>query len=383
MTKCDLNGIISYIQTVFNHPDSIPLHEPRFLGNEKTYIADCIDSTFVSSVGKYVDQFETMVANYTGANYAVAMVNGTAALHIGCVLAGVSPNTEVLTQPITFVATCNAIDYCQAFPTFIDIDATSLGMSSEKLEYFLRHSTKKTQKGLINTHTNRPISACIPMHTFGHPVKIDEIVAICNHYDLPVIEDSSEALGSLYRSQHVGTYGICGIFSFNGNKTITTGGGGVLVTNDKTLAERAKHLSTTAKSPHKWAYNYDEVGYNYRLPNINAALGCAQMEQLERFLTAKRRLAKNYIDRLPPLGVKVLTEPDHSRSNYWLNSLLFDQVAIRDSFLDLCHSHSIMARPCWTPMNTLPMYTECYSENLSTSDQISKALVNIPSSVIS
>lgn len=382
MQKCDFEKIIDIIKTLYNTEEFIPLHEPRFNGNEKKYLLDCIDSTFVSSVGKYVDQFENMVADYTGANYAIATVNGTAALHIALLLSGVSENTEVITQPLTFVATCNAISYCNAHPTFVDINKETMGLCPEKLDHFLKHSTKKTSKGLINIHTKRLISACLPMHTFGHPTKIDEIITICNQFEIPVIEDAAESLGSTYKNQHTGTFGLFGTFSFNGNKTITTGGGGMIVTNDETLAKKAKHLTTTAKVPHQWDYIHDEIGYNYRLPNLNAALGCAQMEQLDLFIKAKRQLATSYQDNLTHKSVSFFTEPKNCISNYWLNCLLFKNKKDRDIFLTMSNNNNIMTRPCWTLMNTLSMYKHSYCADLSCSEHIENYLANIPSSVL-
>ena len=381
MQKCELENIIKVIRTQYNTDQFIPLHEPRFNGNEKKYVLDCIDSTFVSSVGKYVDQFEQMVADYTGAKYAIATVNGTAALHISLLLAGVSENTEVITQPLTFVATCNAISYCNALPTFVDINKETLGLCPEKLADFLKHSTEKTSKGLINIHTKRIISACLPMHTFGHPAKIDQIISLCNKYEIPVIEDAAESLGSTYKSQHTGTFGLFGTFSFNGNKTITTGGGGMVVTNDEHLAKQAKHITTTAKVSHKWEYNHDQIGYNYRLPNINAALGCAQMERLDEFIKSKRDLAQIYKE---PRGVgcPFFEEPQECKSNYWFNCLLFKNKDLRNEFLELSNDNKVMTRPCWTLMNKLSIFIDSYSSDLTNSEYISNCLVNIPSSVI-
>ncbi len=382
MQKCEFENIIQIIKNQFKTEEFIPLHEPRFNGNEKKYVLDCIDSTFVSSVGKYVDRFEKMVADYTGAKYAIATVNGTAALHIALLLSGVSENTEVITQPLTFIATCNAISYCNALPTFVDINKETLGLCPEKLEHFLKHSTEKTSKGLINIHTKRIISACMPMHTFGHPAKIDDIVSICNQFNISVVEDSAESLGSSYKNQHTGTFGLFGTFSFNGNKTITTGGGGMIVTNDETLAKKAKHLTTTAKVSHQWDYIHDKVGYNYRLPNLNAALGCAQMEQLDHFIKAKRQLAHMYQTNISDNLIVFFKEPKNCVSNYWLNCLLFKEKNNRDIFLKMSNDQNIMTRPCWTLMNQLTMFQDCYNDDLSCSISISDRLVNIPSSVL-
>ncbi|RAP34033.1 LegC family aminotransferase [Candidatus Marinamargulisbacteria bacterium SCGC AG-410-N11] len=382
MQKCEFENIIKIIKDQYKTEEFIPLHEPRFNGNEKKYVLDCIDSTFVSSVGKYVDQFEKMVADYTGAKYAIATVNGTAAIHISLLLSGVSDNTEVITQPLTFVATSNAVSYCNAFPTFVDINKETLGLCPEKLEYFLKHSTKKTTKGLINIHTKRIISACLPMHTFGHPTKIDQIISLCDKFDIPVIEDAAESLGSTYKNQHTGTFGLFGTFSFNGNKTITSGGGGMIVTNDKELAKKAKHITTTAKTPHKWDYVHDEIGYNYRLPNLNAALGCAQMETLDGFIKSKRMLAQTYKNKLISNSFLFFDEPESCKSNYWLNTLTFKNKSNRDTFLNMSNNLNVMTRPCWCLMNTLSMYKKAYCDDLSNSTIASDTLVNIPSSVI-
>jgi len=382
MQKCEFENIIKIIKNQFKTEEFIPLHEPRFNGNEKKYVLDCIDSTFVSSVGKYVDQFEKMVADYTGAKYAIATVNGTAALHIALLLSGVSENTEVITQPLTFVATCNAISYCNAFPTFIDINKETLGLCPEKLEHFLKHSTKKTSKGVINIHTKRIISACLPMHTFGHPAKIDQIVSLCTKYDIPVIEDAAESLGSTYKNQHTGTFGLFGTFSFNGNKTITTGGGGMIITNNEILAKKAKHITTTAKVPHRWEYVHDEIGYNYRLPNINAALGCAQMETLDGFIKSKRMLAETYKNSLKNENFLFFEEPNDCKSNYWLNCLLFNNSSSRDIFLKMSNNQNVMTRPCWTLMNQLDIFQDSYGGDLICSQNLSRCLVNIPSSVL-
>ncbi|MEK9657136.1 MAG: LegC family aminotransferase [bacterium] len=374
--------IIDFIRDQFPNKDFIPLHEPSFNGNEKKYLADCIDSTFVSSVGKYVDQFEHMIASYTGVKFAIATVNGTAALHIALLLAGVEENTEVITQPLTFVATCNAIKYCGADPVFIDISQHTLGMCPEKLEIFLKSSTKKTAQGLLNIHTNKIIKACVPMHTFGHPVEIDKIVDVCDQFDIPVVEDSAESLGSLYKNKHTGTFGKLGVFSFNGNKIVTTGGGGMIVTDDEYLAKRAKHLTTTAKVPHQWDYVHDEIGYNYRMPNINAALGCAQMEHLDQLINIKRELAKTYQALFDDLDIKCVQEPDNTRSNYWLQTVLFNDQESRDIFLEMTNKQGVMTRPCWELMCQLEMFSDCYKSELMNSKDFALKLVNIPSSVV-
>jgi perosamine synthetase len=318
-TSSTIQQFINFVRNLYETHDFIPLHEPKFKGNEKKYLNECIDSTFVSSVGKFVDLFEKKISEYTGAKYAVATVNGTAALHIALLIAGVKPGDEVITQPLTFVATSNAISYCNAKPIFIDVDRDTMGLSPEKLEYFLENHAKwdSSTSQLLNTSTSRPIKACVPMHTFGHPCRIHEIKEICKKFNITLIEDAAESIGSLYspceiyrenendfnkttisrgKGQHTGTFGKLGIYSFNGNKIITCGGGGIIVTNDEDLAKEAKHITTTAKLPHKWEYSHDIIGYNYRMPNLNAALACAQLEQLPGFIENKRKLADKYKD---------------------------------------------------------------------------------------
>ncbi|MEK9727746.1 MAG: LegC family aminotransferase [Candidatus Margulisiibacteriota bacterium] len=373
--------VIDFIKEQFPNKDFIPLHEPSFSGNEKKYVLDCIDSTFVSSVGKYVDQFEDMVAHYTGAKHAIATVNGTAALHIALLLAGVKENSEVITQPLTFVATCNAIQYCGAKPVFVDVSKRTLGLCPEQLLEFLKNKTRQSANGLINTKSGRVISACVPMHTFGHPAQIDEIVSICSQFNLPIVEDAAESLGSLYKGQHTGTFGLLGTLSFNGNKTITTGGGGMILTNNDELAKQAKHITTTAKVPHKWAYIHDELGYNYRLPNINAALGCAQMEQLNQIIDAKRQLAEKYKLFFKNMGISFIEQPEGAISNYWLNTIQFKNKEERDTFLTMSNDQNVMTRPCWELMNHLEYLKPESISHLENAELFSNTLVNIASSV--
>jgi len=378
--------IIEFIRGLYNEPkEFIPLHAPAFNGNEKEYLLECIDSTFVSSVGKFVDQFEEDIAKYTGANYAVACVNGTSALHIALKLVGVVQNTEVLTQPLTFIATANAIKYCNADPVFIDVDLDTLGLSPEKLENWLKNNTKFniSTKSAINKITGRKITACVPMHTFGHPCKIDEIVEICNKYNIPVVEDAAESLGSTYKGKHTGTFGKVGVLSFNGNKIITTGGGGMLLFNDTELAKKAKHLTTQAKVTHLWEFIHDDIGYNYRMPNINAALGVAQLQNLPAYLQSKRNIAveyKNYFSS-QATAIKFITEPLKSESNCWLNTLSLQNRSERDSFLKITNENGIMTRPVWNLMNKLTMFKDCLHGDLSNSLSLEESLVNIPSSV--
>ncbi len=375
-------NIVQFIRQHFNKPEGfIPLHEPQFIGNEKLYVADAIDSTYVSSVGKYVDRFEEMIRDYTGARYAIATTNGSSALHMSLILAGVKRDELVITQPLTFIATCNAISYIGAEPLFIDVDIHTLGLSPAKLKEFLDEEAIIINDECIHKGTGRRIAACIPMHTFGHPVEIDTIADICNGYGIALIEDAAESLGSTYKKQQTGTFGLLGTYSFNGNKTITCGGGGMIVTNDERLGKLAKHLTTQAKVPHSWEFVHDHIGYNYRLPNLNAALACAQMELLDRFISDKRNLASNYKQFFKATAIKFVDEPIHAVSNFWLNSILFQDKDERDSFLKFANDQHVMTRPAWTLMNKLPMFSHCLTGDLSTSSYLEDRLVNIPSSV--
>jgi len=376
--------IVDFIRSLYKQPVGlIPLHTPVFKGNEKKYIEECIDSTFVSSVGKFVDRFEEEMARYTGAKKAVACVNGTNALHLGLKLVGVEQDHEVITQPLTFIATTNAISYCGAKPVFLDVDIKTLGLSPIALLKFLETQTcfNSSTHQLINSSTLRPISACVPMHTFGHPCRIDEIVDICNKFNLPVVEDAAESLGSFFKGQHTGTFGNIGILSFNGNKILTTGGGGMMLFQDTLLAKHAKHLTTQAKISHPWEFVHDEIGYNYRMPNINAALGLAQLEQLEDFLVSKRKLSKDYLDFFNQTEITFIEEPKGAKSNYWLNCILMRNKAERDNFLKYTNDHGIMTRPAWELMNKLVMFKNCQTDELTNAIEFAARLVNIPSSV--
>lgn len=373
--------IVTFIQDTFTTKNFIPLHEPRFIGNEKKYLNECIDSTFVSSVGAYVDRFEKEFALHVGSKYAIATVNGTAALHVSLVLMDVRENDEVITQPLTFIATCNAITYCGAKPIFVDVDKETLGLSPEALQKFLDENTEIKENLCINKTTGKIIKACVPMHSFGHPCKIDEIKAICDTWHIALIEDAAESLGSYYKGQHTGTFGKVGAFSFNGNKIITSGGGGVIVTDDEVLAKRAKHITTTAKVPHKWEFVHDEIGFNYRLPNLNAALLVAQLEQVNYFLENKRALAKIYEDFFESLDVQFIKEPKDSKANYWLNAIMLDTKEQRDLFLEYTNSHGVMTRPIWTLMNKLEMFKTFQCGDLSNAIYLEERIVNIPSSV--
>ena len=383
--------IIQFIRSLYNEPIGfIPLHSPTFKGNEKRYLEECINSTFVSSVGRFVDQFEIEFAKYTGAKKAVACVNGTSALHLALKLIGVEAGHEVITQALTFIATANAITYCCAKPIFIDVDLDTMGLSPDKLEHWLKRNitfkkNDRTDSDVkpINKSTGKIISACIPMHTFGHPCRIDEIVEICTHFHIPVVEDAAESLGSFYKNKHTGTYGNIGVLSFNGNKIITTGGGGMLLFQNEELAIYAKHLTTQAKVPHSWEFSHDETGFNYRMPNINAAIGLAQMEQIVNFLTSKRNIATQYQQFFKKHNIRCISEPCYASSNYWLNCILFDDKANRDAFLKYSYENNVMTRPAWNLMNKQAMFSACQSDSLQNSEFISERLVNLPSSVIS
>ena len=372
---------IKFIQGAYNTTEFLPLHEPVFFGNEKKYLNECIDSTFVSSVGKFVDRFEQMVAEYTGAKYAVATVNGTAALHIALKLVGTDENAEVITQPLTFIATCNAISYCNAKPVFVDVDKDTMGLSPESLKTFLETETVQKNGICHNKTTGKQITAVVPMHTFGHPCKIDEIAAICNEYNIALVEDAAESLGSYYKGQHTGTFGKIAAFSFNGNKTITTGGGGMIITDDEALAKHAKHLTTTAKVPHPYEYIHDEIGYNYRLPNLNAALGCAQMETLDTILQNKRELSEQYRAFFAKEHIDFVRESQDAKVNYWLNAIVLKDKDERDLFLKETNENGVMTRPIWALMNKLDMFKECQSTDLSNALWLEERVINIPSGV--
>lgn len=384
MNELDLNAVLKTIKSVLpGGKASVPLHEPLFAGNEWLYIKECLDIGWVSSAGKYVDRFEEQLAEYTGAKCAVAVVNGTAALHVCLKLAGVQPGDEVLVPALTFVATANAVAYCGAVPHFVDSEEKTLGLSPRKLEDYLGEVADAGHNGCYNRQTGRRIRAVVPMHTFGHPVDLDPLVEVCRRFKLELIEDAAEALGSFYKRRHAGNWGLLSALSFNGNKVITTGGGGAVLTNNEVLGKMAKHLTTTAKAPHRWAFSHDQTGYNYRLPNINAALGCAQMEQLPFFLEKKRVLAERYRKVFEGVkGITFFTEPDFARSNYWLNVLLLDEELAdwRDTMLEITNNNGIITRPAWTLMQKLPMYKDCPRMDLSAAESIERRLINIPSS---
>lgn len=373
--------LISFIREQYRSKDFIPLHAPLFVGNECDYVVETVKSTFVSSVGAFVDRFERDAEQYTGAERAVATVNGTAALHMALVLAGVGRGDLVLTQSLTFVATCNAIAYCGAEPVFIDVDRHTLGMSPAALRDWLSENAQVGDDGVCRTRNDaRPVRACLPMHTFGHPADIDGLVAVCAEWQIALVEDAAESLGSLYKGRHTGTIGLIGTLSFNGNKIVTTGGGGMLLTN-ASLGAKAKYLTTTAKRPHAYEFYHDEIGYNYRLPNLNAALGCAQLEKLEAFVLAKRRIAEGYADLLKGSALQFVTEPEGCRSNYWLNAVICEDRAARDDLLKATNDAQVMTRPIWNLMNKLPMYAGCRRGELGNSEWLEQRVVNIPSSV--
>ena len=419
----ELNNLISFIRSTFQEPkDFIPLHDPRFIGNEVKYMQECIESNFVSSVGEFVGRFEKMCAEYTGAQYAVAAMNGTSALHIALQLSGVQRDDEVITQALTFIATANAISYTGAHPVFLDVDKETMGLSPSAVEAWLAENVEmrevpiansqqisalssqltanssqlsaSSQQSVVdsrqltadsypyNKHTHRRISACVPMHTFGHPVKIDKLLEVLNHYNIPLIEDAAESIGSYYKGKHTGTFGKFGILSFNGNKIITTGGGGMILTDDEVLAKLAKHITTQAKVPHPWEYRHDMIGYNYRLTNIAAALGCAQMEKLDYLLQLKRDLAEKYKEFFEGTEFKFFTEPENCKSNYWLNAIITKDRAQRDEILEYTNSHGVMTRPIWELMNRLPMFANCQTDSLENSKWLADRVVNLPSSAI-
>lgn len=374
--------IIKFIRSIYGAEGNIPLHEPRFLGNEKKYLNDCIDSTFVSSIGKYVDTFEEKLAKYTGSKFAIATANGTSALHVALLIANVKENDEVITQPLTFVATCNAISYCRANPVFVDVDRDTMGLSPTSLQLFLEANTTIKNNQCINNLTGRVIKACLPMHTFGSPCRVDEIRDICFDYHLYLIEDCAESLGSFYKGKHTGTFGEIGIMSFNGNKIITAGGGGCIFTDDEELAKKAKYLTTTAKVLHKWEYTHDMTGYNYRMPNLNAALLVAQLENLDIFLLNKCKVAEAYKDFFNNSGYHFFQAISDGSSNNWLNTIILDDKKQRDLFLNETNSQGIMTRPVWTLMNKLPMFKDSQRDILNNSEWLEKRVVNIPSSVL-
>ncbi len=361
----------------------VSLHEPEFLGNESKYLEECLDSTFVSTVGKFVNEFESQLSEFTGVKHAIAVVNGTAALHVALLLSGVKPGDEVLVPSLTFVATGNAVVYCGATPHFIDSSESNLGINAEKLRTYLLSATKQVNGKCINRSSGRTIQTLVPMHTFGHVGDVDELIEVATEFNIAVVEDAAESLGSYYKNRHSGTLGLLGVISFNGNKIITTGGGGMLLTNDDLLAAKAKHLTTTAKISHPWEFRHDQVAFNYRLPNLNAALGCAQMERIESIIYAKRKLYENYRNSFEGIeGLKLFREPPNSRSNYWLQTLILEKEneSLRDNILELTNASGYMTRPAWIPLSELKQFEMAPRMNLETALSLSRRIINLPSS---
>jgi aminotransferase in exopolysaccharide biosynthesis len=374
--------IINAIHNAIGKQSAV-LNEPRFSGNEPKYVQECIDSTFVSSIGKFVNRFEADLSDYTGAKYAVAVVNGTAALHVSLLIAGVEPGDEVLVPALTFVATANAVRYCGAEPHFVDCEEPTLGMDPGALRTYLKASTEQRSGVCINPDTGRSIRAMVPVHIFGHPCDLEGLSAVAKDYNITLIEDATESFGSTYQGKHTGTFGLLGALSFNGNKTITTGGGGAILTDDLELAKHAKHLTTTAKLPHRWEYQHDEVGFNYRMPNVNAALGCAQLEQLPEILASKRRLFGRYQEAFQSISqIRLFSEPDGSHSNYWLQTLLLEESAAnqRDIILEASNNVGLKTRPVWNLLHKLTPYRICPSASLPVAKSLERRIINLPSS---
>ena len=381
MKKCNIDDTVNFIRSVYK-TDDISLHEPRFVGNEKKYLLETIDSTFVSSVGPFVDQFEGEISKLTDTKRAVAVANGTCALQISLELAGVKSDDEVLTQALTFVATANSISYLKATPIFIDVDLDTMGLSPKALKEFLEQNVELKNDGSYNKKTGKKISACMPMHTFGFMCRIDEIVEICNQWKISVVEDAAEALGSKYKGRSSGSFGLLGAFSFNGNKIITSGGGGAITTNNIAIGDEAKHLTTTAKVPHKWEYTHDKLGYNFRLPNLNAALACAQLEQLNNMKNSKKTIFNQYKDFFHDTEINIVDIPKNTDWNYWLTSILLKNKKERDIFLEETNKQGIMTRPIWTLMYRLPMYKKVQRDSQKNAEYLEKRIVNLPSSAI-
>ena len=374
------DALVAHVREIYG-PGDLPLHRPVFEGREKQYLTDCIDSNFVSSVGARVSEFEMQVARFAGTRFAVATVNGTAALHMALHIAGVQRGDEVIGQALTFVATCNALSYAGARPVFLDVDRDTLGLSPARVRQWLGNNAEIRAGQAFNRRTGARIAACVPMHTFGLPCRIEDIVKVCAEYGIPVVEDAAESLGSYVGHRHTGGFGSLGAFSFNGNKIITTGGGGMIVTDDEALARRAKHLTTTAKIPHPYEFVHDEVGYNYRLPNLNAALGCAQMEKLDVMLAIKAEVAARYRSFCSNAGLRFLEPREGTRSNFWLNAILLDSRAERDACLQYTNAHGVMTRPVWRLMSSLEMFKDCQNDGLENSRWLEERVVNLPSSV--
>lgn len=378
----DFAKVVDFIHELYGANDFVPLSVPRFVGNEKKYLEECIDTTFVSSVGKFVDRFEEETARYTGAKKAVVCVSGTNALHMAMMLAGVERDDEVLTQALTFIATCNALSYIGAHPVFIDVDKSTMGLSPDAMQEWLVKNSEIKNGECYNKHSGRRVKACVPMHTFGHPARIEELADICAEYHMELVEDAAESIGSRYKGRHTGTFGKVGAISFNGNKTITTGGGGMMLFQDEELGRLAKHITTQAKVPHRWEFVHDHIGYNYRMPNINAAMGCAQLEHLDEFVASKREVAGEYAAFFKNMdGIDFFEEPENCFSNYWLNVVILKDKAAQLDFLEYTNDHGVMTRPVWELMNQLPMFKDCENDGLENTVWFADRVVNIPSSV--
>ena len=376
----DYSKVISFIQQLYGSADFVPLSVPRFIGNEKKYLEECIDTTFVSSVGKFVDRFEEEMALYTGTKKAVVCVSGTNALHMSLMLVGVERDDEVLTQALTFIATCNALSYIGARPIFIDVDKTTMGLSPDAMKEWLVRNAEIKNGQCYNKHTGRRVKACVPMHTFGHPVRIEELVALCEEYHIELVEDAAESIGSRYKNRHTGTFGKVGAISFNGNKTITTGGGGMMLFQDEELGKQAKHITTQAKISHRWEFRHDHIGYNYRMPNINAALGCAQLENLDKYIESKRQVAAEYEEFFKNIpGMEFFV--DSEDTFYWLNAVILKDKEAQLDFLQQTNDNGVMTRPIWELMNRLPMFEHCENDGLKNTIWFADRVVNIPSSV--
>lgn len=378
----DYKNIIDFIKSVYGNKEFTPLAVPVFVGNEKKYLNECIDTTFVSSVGKFVDRFEEDMAKYTGAKKAVVCVSGTNALHMSLMLVGVEPDDEVLTQALTFIATCNALSYIGAHPVFLDVDKSTMGLSPNAMKEWLIKNAEIRKGECWNKNTCRRVKACVPMHTFGHPVRIEEMAELCEEWHIELVEDAAESIGSTYKGKHTGTFGKVGAISFNGNKTITTGGGGMMLFQDEELGKLAKHITTQAKVPHRWEFRHDHIGYNYRMPNINAALGCAQLESLDKYIAGKRKVAGEYIEYFKNVdGVDFFIEPENTFSNYWLSAVVMQDKDAQLDFLQQTNDNGVMTRPIWELMNRLPMFEKCENDGLKNTIWFADRVVNIPSSV--
>ena len=378
----EFKKVTDFIHDLYGAQDFVPLAVPVFIGNEKKYLNECIDTTFVSSVGKFVDRFEEDTAKYTGCKRAVVCVSGTNALHMSLMLAGVQRNDEVLTQALTFIATCNALSYIGAHPVFIDVDKDTMGLSPVSVREWLAKNSEQKKGECYNKNTGHRVKACVPMHTFGHPVHIDELVEVLKEYNIELVEDAAESIGSLYKGKHTGTFGKVGALSFNGNKTITTGGGGMMLFNNEELGAYAKHITTQAKIPHRWEFRHDHIGYNYRMPNINAALGCAQLEHLDEYVASKRKVAAEYeafFKNVP--DIEFFVDSPDTFSNYWLNVVILPNKEEQINFLTQTNDNGVMTRPIWELMNRLPMFEKCENDGLKNTIWFADRVVNIPSSV--